>query len=292
VSEYFVRPASGAPGGAALRPVAVGLVQLHFVDAKTGVDVWAPYLNLGPFAPDGSKVLWDEADVRPGDASALDARPPAGASFDPLPAAAARAANYADWQRALKLQAYQTVTLDLLQCGAVKLTSRAGESEGDFRVRVSQALRERRDAEVEKIRAKYAPKLAAAQEQLRKADARIAVEKSQLTQQTVQTVISVGATILGAFFGRKAVSAGNIGRATTAARGASRTIREQGDVARAGETREAVQQRLAGVQQELESAVAGVQAACDPASAELARIQVRPRKSDIVVSEVALGWIG
>ncbi len=32
----------------------------------------------------------------------------------------------------------------------------------------------------------------------------------------MQTAISVGATILGAFFGRKAISAGSIGRATTA----------------------------------------------------------------------------
>jgi hypothetical protein len=40
----------------------------------------------------------------------------------------------------------------------VKLVSRAGESERDFRLRLHQAARESRDAAVEKLRASYAPK--------------------------------------------------------------------------------------------------------------------------------------
>jgi hypothetical protein len=46
-------------------------------------------------------------------------------------------------------------------------------------------------------------------------------ETGQAKQQYVQTAISVGATLLGALLGRKTVSTSALGRATTAARGAS-----------------------------------------------------------------------
>lgn len=49
-------------------------------------------------------------------------------------------------------------------------------------------------------------------------------ESEQAKQQGLQTAISVGATILGTFLGRKSIKVGTIGRATTAARGAGRAV--------------------------------------------------------------------
>ena len=60
----------------------------------------------------------------------------------------------------------------------------------------------------------------------------------------MQTAISLGATLLGAFVGRKAISYSTIGRATTTARGVGRTIKETQDIGRAKETVEAMAQRL------------------------------------------------
>jgi len=222
--------------------------------------------------------------------AALDSRPVEGARFADLPAGALRQANYADWGKSLKTFLYQSVTLEVLACPALKAMSRPGESEGDFRVRLGQQLREKRDQEVERLRRQYAPKLAAVQEQLRKAEARVEAEKSQANQQTLQTAISIGATLLGAFFGRKTLSVGNMGRATTAVRGAGRALREREDIQRASESVAAVQERLTALQQEFDQETARVQAGCDPATLEFDRLQIRPRKTDVTVSEVALAW--
>jgi len=106
----------------------------------------------------------------------------------------------------------------------------------------------------------------------------------------MQTAISVGATILGAFFGRKAISAGSIGRATTAARSASRAGRESADVQRAEESEEQLSQRLADLNHEMEAAATALQGALDPQSLALRPISVAPRKSDIVTGRVELLW--
>ncbi len=83
------------------------------------------------------------------------------------------------------------------------------------------------------LRQKYAARLAQLQNQLQRAQAARERESSQATAQKLQTAISFGATLLGAFMGRKAVSATTLGRATTAARGVGRTMKEAEDVKRA-----------------------------------------------------------
>ena len=67
--------------------------------------------------------------------------------------------------------------------------------------------------------------------------------------------MSMGASILGAFLGRKTLSAGNIGRVTTAARSASRIGRESEDVERANENLDVLQQRLRTLEAEVRDGV-------------------------------------
>src|SRR6185436_11376934 len=90
------------------------------------------------------------------------------------------------------------------------LVSNTGESEGDFRVRLQQAARERRDAEVTRLRQKYAPKVASFQERLRRAQQSVQKEQQQSSDQKAQAAISIGASVLGALFGRKTLSASNV----------------------------------------------------------------------------------
>ena len=109
-------------------------------------------------------------------------------------------------------------------------------------------------------------------------------------QAGVQTAISVGATVLGALFGRKTISTTTIGRATTAARGAGRTMKQAGDVQRAQESAEAVRQQIQALEAELAEELAARSAATDPLSEKLERVTVRPKKTDITVKPVRLVW--
>jgi hypothetical protein len=151
-------------------------------------------------------------------------------------------------------------------------------------------MHEKRDLEVEKLRKRYAPKLARMQERLRKAQVRVEREKSQLGQQKVQTAVSVGATILGAIFGRKTLSAGTIGRATTSMRGAGRMAREKQDIARAQREVQVVNEKLIALEEEFQTEIAELKMDFQPEDLELIEILVRPRKTDIMIDRFALVW--
>jgi len=291
--ETFVAPMTSQPTGARLlyRPALIGNADLHFANAKAGIDTWKSVTYAAPLTQDVGPDVWD------GSAPLAEGLPvgapgqESGAAFAALPARASDARSYGTWEKALKSHLYQEATLTLYRCAALKLSSDPGESEADFRVRLRQAARERRDADVEKLRKRYAPKLAALQERVRKAEQRLDRERSQYDSQKMQTAISVGATVLGAFLGRRVATVGTVGRATTAARGVGRAAREKEDVERVQRDIAALQQQLADLEREFQGEADALQGLADPASIEVTEEAIRPRKSDITVNRLALHWM-
>jgi hypothetical protein len=168
--------------------------------------------------------------------------------------------------------------------------SKPDEPERDFRVRLQESTREERDRALEALRQKYAPKQAALQERRRRAEQTVARESEQVKQQGIQTAISVGATILGAFLGRKSINVGTIGRATTAARGAGRVLKETQDIGRAKETVAAVDQAIADLDAQFKAEADALGARTDPLTEPLEAIALKPTRQGISVRLVALAW--
>ncbi len=289
VNETFL-PWRGAqkPGERLVyRSGLLGTANVHFVDAKAQVDAWVEVALIAPFAEGGA---WDAAEDL-GEKPELENDPDARAAFDSLPAVASQPKSYAASEKELAGYLYRTRTLDLHSCPSLKLVAKLGESEGDFKIRVQQAAREKRDAAVETLRAKYAGKADTLRNQERRAAERVAREQVQASQQTMQTAISVGATLLGALFGRKAVSVGSIGRATTAARGVGRTMKERQDLDGAEQSVEVVRRKIADLEAELQSEIAELSSAHELENFAIQSASLKPRKSDIAVSGVSLAWI-
>jgi hypothetical protein len=289
IAEYFLK-ASGGTGPVFYKPLVAGFAKLHFVDSKLGLDEWQTAGWLAPFDDGGGNASWEDA-ARDGELkSRLGAAPDSGAEFGELAGAALRPASYAAWGKALQAHLYETARASFFWCDAFKAASKAGESEGDFRARLTLAAREKRDAAVTELRQRWQAKLLQLQDQIRRGEERREREKSQLTQQRMQTAVSIGSSILGALLGRKALSATNIGRIGTAARSASRMGHESQDVTRAEESLEVLQQRLADTQRQVDAEVMQLQNTLDAATVSLSAVDVPARKADIAIGEVALVW--
>jgi len=285
VPQYF------APGtGTSWVPMLVGAARVSYSDAKLGLDetsdivVWTP-LTDGPLAAD-----WEHAEPADFAVGALTREPAAGGTFAPLPTAATRARSYAAWTREFTAWASRSQSVELLRSARLKLTSHPGESEGEFRVRVLHARREKRDQALAALKARQAPKLAAIDERIRKAEQAVQKESQQASQQKMSAVVSLGAAVLGAVLGRKAVSAGNIGRATTAARSAGRIGREAEDVARATANVEALTAQREALTASFEADLQAVQAEWGADGETFERVVVKPKRGGVQAQLVALVW--
>jgi hypothetical protein len=286
--QAFV-PFRGGAGseGPLYRAAVLGQAEVHFSDAKTGI---AATQRVDRLAAVADPVDWAAAEEPDFAAEDLESEPAKGARFaDPGPAAGPKSAD--GWRKDFATWLYREQALAILRSPSTRETSRPGETEADFRARLRQGSREARDAALDGLRQKYAARQAALQERLRRAEQAVAREKQDVTAAGIQTAISVGATVLGALFGRKAISSSTIGRATTAARSAGRTAKQAGDVGRANETVEAVQQQVRDLDAQLQEELSAAQEATDPASEKLETLTLRPKKSDVTVRRVMLVWV-
>ena len=292
VQQYFIPVRGSAPAGSRLlyQPMILGAAKINFSDAKSRVDVTRDALFATSVTGEAVPVQWQNAKPMELSQSDLETTPQASAQFADLPAPAAKGRNYAAWNKDFAGWIYGSQVLELYYSAGGRLFSNPGESEKDFRIRLQQGAREQRDDAVDQIRRKYASRVAALQDRIRRAQDAVERERAQAKQQQFQTAISFGTTLLGAVFGRKAVSASTLGKATTAARGVSRSMKERQDVGRAEETVESLQQQLSELNAELESAVADLQARVDPLREELETIRIKPRKTGISVQLLTLAW--
>jgi hypothetical protein len=271
-------------------PRALGVARLHFVDKTAGLDVWETRSLIAPLNDDEENVDWRQADVRDDLQDQLSKEPVSSATYASTPAAFLRAQNYRAWQKTFVTHLYETASFTVFHCPSVGQAVAPGTNEGEFRAKLALALREKRDAEIEKLRKKYAPRLTTLQDQIRRAEERIGRERSDLSQHKMQAAISVGTSILGALLGRKAVSVSNAQRIGSAARSAGRLGKESGDVSRAEESREVLTQRLTDMQNELEAEIGRLRGELDPQAVTIERSDVKPRKADIAVETIALLW--
>jgi hypothetical protein len=289
VPQFFVMTGA-VPGPAVYVPKVLGSANIRFVDKKSGVDETVQRIFVTPVTEEAVAVTWDDAAEAPFAEADLGRAPAEGAIFGPLPAKAAKAASYALWTRDFTAWLQRAQKLDLMMSPSSGQVSKAGESERDFRIRLQQTARETRDETKESLRAKYAPKIASLQNQLQRAEQAAARESSQAAAAEMQTAISVGATLLGAFLGRRAISVGTIGRATTAARGAARSMKEKSDVQRANQSIEQLRAQLADLEAEFQAESDSLAAKTDPLTEPLEPVTVTPARKDITVRLVALVW--
>jgi hypothetical protein len=220
----------------------------------------------------------------------LEHDPPDEATYADVPAPALKAKNYDAWGKQFVTALATRESLEVLHSPSTGENSRPDESERDFRARLQQASRESRDRALEALRRKYAPRQAALDEKLRRAQQAVDRESQQATGQKLQTMISVGATLVGALMGRRAVSATTIGRATTAARGMGRSMKESEDIQRAQQTVQAIEEQRQSLDDELKTETATLEAAGDPATETFDRLTVKPKRTNVTLKLVALLW--
>jgi hypothetical protein len=299
IPQAFVPVRSNPPAGAKLvyQPMIFGSAHVYFQDVKSGIDVQQDIALLAPLREGvvAAMVQWQTAEEVDFSDSALESDPSTDIegikpTFAPLPAAVGKAKSFDTWKKQLADTLYRGRSIELFRSPTLKQVSKPGESERDFRVRLQQSSRENRDEAVANLRAKYAPKFVTLNEKLRRAQQAIDREREQAGAAKMGTAISIGSTILGAIFGRKTVSAGTIGRATTAARGASRTYKESQDVARAGETAEALRQQLADLQAQFDAEAHDLAIDHDVSVETLEQISLKPKKTNVGVRTVLLAW--
>ncbi len=293
IKQYFVPVRSSSKDRSLhYEPLILGTTDVFFQDRSTETQANRHIAKLAAVSDGPVPVEWDKSGecVLPED-ELEDTPATSDASFGELPSVAMQSKRYDQWQKAFADHVYRTAKLELFWSEEADLASKPDEAEGAFRARLGLVFREQRDAAVEKLRVKYAPKLAGLQEKVRKADQTRRREAEEASTSKWTSALQVGASLLGAVLGRKTISAANAGRVATASRSVGRTMKQSSDVTRAEETLEKYQSDLADLDEAFRAEVESATAKFQESTVTLEPFVIRPRKMDVKPRLIALAWL-
>ena len=293
IPQFFAAVQSPIParGRIVYHPFLLASAKLQVVNNKYGITSSQPMSHALELKQNMTVAPWDQAFPMAAGVEELSRQAPAAGEYLPAPTTPLQPQRLRNSQKGYLDFACRQSQMTLWKSNLFKLTSQPGESEQEFRVRLQQLARERRDFEIDRLRQRYASKTATLQQRLMRAQQRIGREQEQFSEQKVQTAISVGATLLSALMGRKVLSASTLGRASTASRQATRIIREKQDVERAQEEQDSVQAQISELEQQLQQEADRIAAAYDPQKEVLQPLTIRAARQDVLLQRFGLLWL-
>ncbi len=287
LGQYFLPPPM--PGDAIeYVPILFGEGSVRTINQSRGIDRTEQVCLRLPL-PDG-KGDWSRAEAGGFNSADLLQAPPAGAVFAELSPEWLVRQDFKAEEKQLAEHLYRTRTLTLARVKSLGLESRPDETENSFRQRLAAALLAGKEEESAKLEEQYGKKQRQLAAQLQKAYDRIGKEEGEVKQKGIETAISIGSAILGAFLGRKSFSATTASRSAQGVRSAGRLLKERGDVQQAREEAGRIEQEIALLGEELRQKLAELSARFDPAAVVVETFALAPRKTDIFNVRVSLLW--
>lgn len=272
------------------KPLLLATATVRFCDTKMKLDHTAHKAYLVTVQDNPQSISWSDAQEQKLAADRIQKQPPVPGNFIPPAAPMAEPANYKVWKREFIDWLSFTQKFYLLRSPSTGELSKAGESERDFRIRLNGRAAEARDQAMQGLRAKYSPKVTNLQDRIMLAEQRLQKQQEDVKEAELKAAISVGATILGAFTGRRMISRASVDRASSAARGAARAQREKQDVQGAEQSLDRLRQRFTELEEQFAQELSKLKAKYDVASEQLETVSISPKRSAISVTTLCLAW--
>lgn len=287
IPQYFLQATQNKIDNQKLvyQPYIIGAAQVKFSNTKNKINQTNDVMFLTPITNNTLPVNWDNSKKENIDISELQKTSQDNILYSDLPPAAFIPKNYNNWKTEFINWLLRTQKLELYKSQNLNVSSMIGETERDFRIRLQQIAREKRDEEVDKLRQKYTSKYSKIDEQLRRAQMDVEEHEAQVRDQKYQTAISFGSSILGGFLGRRTV--GGISKTTRDIGRSAKKKRERED---AIENLQALKEEKQRLELQFQTEVNMLDAKTNPIIENLENIIITPAKTNIMIRLVALIW--
>ncbi len=273
-------------------PAILGAAQVRFVDRRRNVNEQVDKTLVMPAPPEAHQAAWDEAEALPIGLDELvsNAERVGGAQgpfFAPVPEAANSVGKLKDLGRRLSDWLYYHSRWPIAVHPQLKLSQESGETLRGFKIRLQQAARENRDAEVDRLEDKYQAKIDRLADKLRREKQELGEDEEEYDARKREELISIGESVLGIFSRRRRSS-------RTWSRIASKrrmTGQAKLDIEESQAEIEAIREDIAKLEAELQEESMEITRKWADLLEEITTEEITPRRTDVNVRLVALAWL-
>jgi hypothetical protein len=209
-----------------------------------------------------------------------------GPFFAPAPAAANTPTKLRRMAKELADWLYYHSRLTLSSHSSLGLVQNPGEKERDFKIRLQQAAREQRDAQVDALEQKYAARLEKLELQLRKQQRDLAASEADYQARKHESTVTIGETAINFLLGRRHT------RALSIIAGKQRmTDQSELDIHESRQEIADLEHEIALLESELQIATAEITRKWTEQLNHTTTEEIHPRRADVDVRLVAVAWL-
>jgi len=271
-----------------LQPYLVLTCQVQFVNSSKAIDQEEQHAYKLYLDEQMAELDYEEREEL--DVDSISNKERVGSSFYGVPTFIQNEKELKSIQKSFSDYMYRNRKLTLYKNKQLKLISKQNESLPDFKIRMQDRLNELIDESVEKLQVKYKKLDDALDKKLSKLHDKLEKEELQASSTTTNTLLSIGSSLLGAFFGKSMVSKTNIAKVATSARAASRAIKERKDIKYVEEDIEEISEQIKELEANLALEIEKITSDHVLENYEIEELYIKPRRSDIFNVKVELLW--
>lgn len=272
-------------------PGLIGVAEVRFVDRKRHINEQRSRVLLAQGSFDPKRFDWSQADRLPISARDLldDPAPAAeaqGPYFAPAPEDANNSRELTTLKKKLDDWLYYNSAQKITVHQELGVFQRPDESERQFKIRLQQAAREARDAEVDKLEQKVEKEMERLADKLRAEERELAQDEADYNARKQQEWVGIGESVLGFFMGRRS------SRALSSAMSKRRmTGNAWQDIEQSKAEIAELQQEIKDLEAELAAASEEITRKWADALENLSTEEITPRRTDVSVDMVAIAWL-
>ncbi len=259
--------------------------KVKFVNATRGIDTEKTFSNRYYLRDDMTELNFQEGEKFEFDIQLFDKKPTEQSRFYSLPAFIEELKNFNPLKKAYSDFLYRENKLELYKCTALKAESKPGESLRDFKIKLTDLIRDKKSEAVEKLRKKYGTKGDRLQDRYEKLMLRLDKEKSDVSSKRTDTAMSLGMAVLGSFLG-----GGTKRRVNSSISSASKIAKEKADVRRVEQEILQVKNDMQELRADLARDIDLIKEKFNIENYKIETFYIKPRRSDIYDVNVILLW--
>jgi hypothetical protein len=263
-----------------LTPYLSSRVEIYYFDQRRSIEksqTQSMHIDL-----EESHILeWESAVVDDEEFTRLPTKEPKNARYLSVPEFIQSDKSLTKASRALKDYIYENSRLELYKCSSLRLESTVDEELSDFKAKVLDAIDEKKEQEIEKLKDRYSTKEKRLLDQLTRAKERVEKEKGD----QMSSFINIGVSVIGALFGKTTIS-----KVGSAVNKSSRALKERGDVTRAEQKQLQIEDKIDDLSIELDDKIDDLSQKYDIDNYEITTLSIKPKKRDIDIEDIAIVW--
>ncbi|WP_148625895.1 ATP-binding protein [Aliarcobacter cryaerophilus] len=184
---------------------------------------------------------------------------------------------------------YRNFKLTLYKNDTLKISSKQYESLDDFKIRIQDRLNEQIDEKIENLKQKFEKENTILEQKISKLFEKLKKEEQDSLSATTNSIISIGTSILGAFFGKSSKTA-IVSKVATSSRGVSKALKERSDIKTVQGEIDALQSLQDGLEEKLKIEIEKINDEFNISKYTIDEFFIKPKRTDIYDIKIELLW--